>query len=181
MICNHIYKVIPALQSRCTKLWFRPIKKDDMKYRLNQVVEKENIKLDDVDGLDAIIRRSNGDLRCAINTLQTLSCSKIEINSINVNDYFGFLNHADIEKLIKVMHKPMNISYIHLNSLLEQGISLRVIIDELSFYLVNNSKKFKNLAKILDCLSKIEYNMINNTSEKIQVMALSGLFKITDK
>jgi len=79
------------------------------------------------------------------------------------------------------MHKPMNISYIHLNSLLEQGISLRVIIDELSFYLVNNSKKFKNLAKILDCLSKIEYNMINNTSEKIQVMALSGLFKITDK
>jgi replication factor C subunit 3/5 len=41
LICNYISKIIPALQSRCTRFRFGPIPKDAVSKRLNHVIECE--------------------------------------------------------------------------------------------------------------------------------------------
>lgn len=41
MICNYVNKIIPALQSRCTKFRFAPLKPAQIEGRLQHVVDAE--------------------------------------------------------------------------------------------------------------------------------------------
>lgn len=41
LICNHINKIIPAIQSRCTKFRFGPLKDNLLRARLESIAEQE--------------------------------------------------------------------------------------------------------------------------------------------
>ena len=41
LICNYINKIIPALQSRCTRFRFGPLQKKQVEVRLWEVTKKE--------------------------------------------------------------------------------------------------------------------------------------------
>ena len=41
LICNYLSKIIPAVQSRCTRFRFGPLVKDQMVSRLDHVVTQE--------------------------------------------------------------------------------------------------------------------------------------------
>ena len=41
LICNYVSKVIPALQSRCTRFKFRPIPMDEAKVRVREICDAE--------------------------------------------------------------------------------------------------------------------------------------------
>jgi len=45
LICNYVNKIIPALQSRCTKFRFAPLESKLIKHRLMEVVEREGFVL----------------------------------------------------------------------------------------------------------------------------------------
>jgi len=69
--CNDISKIIEPLKSRCKVFHFDNIKPEDMKKRLLEIINLENITINDND-LNKIIEDSNGDFRKAINDLQTI-------------------------------------------------------------------------------------------------------------
>lgn len=41
MICNYVSKIIPALQSRCTRFRFGPLKNEQIKGRLQTIIDSE--------------------------------------------------------------------------------------------------------------------------------------------
>ena len=41
MICNYVSKIIPALQSRCTRFRFAPLKPEQIRLRLQTVLVAE--------------------------------------------------------------------------------------------------------------------------------------------
>jgi hypothetical protein len=41
LICNYMSKIIPAIQSRCTRFRFGPLKSDQILPRMNYVIEEE--------------------------------------------------------------------------------------------------------------------------------------------
>ncbi len=41
IICNYLNKIIPAIQSRCTRFRFGPLHDDKMKARLTHIIEQE--------------------------------------------------------------------------------------------------------------------------------------------
>ena len=43
LICNYVSKIIPALQSRCTRFRFAPLNKDAIVGRLQYIVDKEGL------------------------------------------------------------------------------------------------------------------------------------------
>lgn len=45
MICNYVSKIIPALQSRCTRFKFRPIPIEEAKSRVQQICDAEKYNI----------------------------------------------------------------------------------------------------------------------------------------
>ena len=70
LICNYENKIIPAIRSRCANFRFSNIDPYHIKIKLKQICDLEKLSYDN--GLiDTIAYLSNGDLRKAINILQT--------------------------------------------------------------------------------------------------------------
>merc|ERR1719277_269161 len=72
LICNYSSKIIPALQSRCTKLRFAPLTEEQIVGRLKFVAENEGLELTE-DGAKAIVQVGSGDMRKVLNIFQTTS------------------------------------------------------------------------------------------------------------
>jgi DNA polymerase III delta prime subunit len=74
LIANYVHRIIPALQSRCTRFRFAPLPDRSVAERLKYVAKCERLKIDGR-GLAALLRVSNGDLRKALNVLQACRLS----------------------------------------------------------------------------------------------------------
>jgi replication factor C subunit 3/5 len=70
LICNHINKISVSLQSRCCKFKFKPLKIPSMVKRLEEISNSEGVKYTQ-NALETIVKISGGDMRKAINILQT--------------------------------------------------------------------------------------------------------------
>lgn len=71
IICNYVGKIIPAIQSRCTRFRFAPLKEEQIRVRLEYVAEAEGITLTD-SGRKALMKLSVGDMRRMLNILQVI-------------------------------------------------------------------------------------------------------------
>jgi len=72
LICNYVAKIIPPVQSRCTRFRFGPLTDESVSKKLNEVCINEGINLEK-EASKAIVRLSAGDMRKVLNILE--SCS----------------------------------------------------------------------------------------------------------
>ena len=70
MICNYVNKIIPALQSRCTRFRFAPLRGEQITGRLQDVVNAESVDITE-GGKKALLQLAGGDLRRVLNLLQS--------------------------------------------------------------------------------------------------------------
>lgn len=70
LICNYVTRIIDPLASRCSKFRFKSLDQGNAKKRLEEIAEKEGVKLEK-GAVDALIKCSEGDLRKAITFLQS--------------------------------------------------------------------------------------------------------------
>ena len=72
LICNYVSKIIPALQSRCTRFRFSPLAPSQITERVKQIAQAENISISN-EGLNALLRLGKGDMRKVLNLLEASS------------------------------------------------------------------------------------------------------------
>ncbi|CAN8072279.1 unnamed protein product [Agarophyton chilense] len=86
IICNYISRIIGPLASRCAKFRFNPLPLEAMKTYLGRIATAELVNVSD-ETLEALINASEGDLRKAINTMQSAqrirSEAQLDIDSIS--------------------------------------------------------------------------------------------------
>merc|ERR1711934_897 len=70
IICNYVSKIIPALQSRCTRFRFSPLSKAQIVGRLDDIIAAESVEATE-DGKNALIKLARGDMRKVVNILQS--------------------------------------------------------------------------------------------------------------
>ena len=103
LICNYENKIIPAIKSRCAEFKFNSISNDKVKERLNYICNCEELKIDKkiIDTLSII---SKGDMRKAINILQTISlCDKKSQSSKLCYSLSGFPTREEIVNLFNIL------------------------------------------------------------------------------
>ncbi|XP_026187275.1 replication factor C subunit 2 isoform X1 [Mastacembelus armatus] len=83
LACNASDKIIEPIQSRCAVLRYSKLMDGQILARLQEVVEKEGLCVSD-DGLEAVIFTAQGDMRQALNNLQSTHSGFGYINSENV-------------------------------------------------------------------------------------------------
>ncbi len=83
LIVNDYYELTRKsgiIKNLCLTVRFGRIKENNVKHVLKSVCEKENIEIS-FDALEKISRHSNGDLRSAINDLQSLSAGRKKVSA----------------------------------------------------------------------------------------------------
>ncbi|XP_035876727.1 replication factor C subunit 2 isoform X2 [Phyllostomus discolor] len=92
LACNASDKIIEPIQSRCAVLRYTKLTDAQILARLLTVIEKEKVQYTD-DGLEAIIFTAQGDMRQALNNLQSTFSGFGFINSENVFKILAHLWH----------------------------------------------------------------------------------------
>lgn len=179
LICNYVSKIINALQSRCTKFRFSPLSNDQMYEKLSEIIKEEKIEAT-TDGIKMIIKLSLGDMRKALNILQStfMIFKKINnetvyatTNSIKQSDVIKIFNWINKYDFIKCYNKIKNLKY-------KKGLSFKNIISNISEYLIDYDMDPINKMKLFDKLAEIESNETNTSNDKIQLAALISSFKL---
>ncbi|KAL0465699.1 DNA replication factor C-like protein [Neurospora intermedia] len=89
--CNQSNKIIEPLQSRCAILRFAKLTDAQVVKRLLQIIEAEKVEYND-DGLAALVFSAEGDMRQAINNLQSTHAG------------FGFVSGENVFKVVDSPH-----------------------------------------------------------------------------
>jgi replication factor C small subunit len=101
LICNQSSKIIEPIQSRCAIFRFSKLDKQAMKEQLECISKLENVKLLP-EAADRIVDFSEGDLRHAINALQTAAAYKDGlVDEKVVSAVIGEASPAQVQQMIR--------------------------------------------------------------------------------
>ncbi|KAJ4439616.1 Replication factor C (RF-C) subunit [Periplaneta americana] len=151
IICNYLSKIIPALQSRCTRFRFAPLTPEQILPRLEYVIEQENVNVTQ-DGKKALLTLALGDMRKALNILQSTSMAYKEVNENNVYTCVGHPLKNDIANIVKwLLNEDFSSAYkIELPSAALVGLIIK--------------------------MADIENRLASGTNENIQLSSLLSAF-----
>ncbi len=184
IICNYMNKIIAPIKARCVNLRFYPINKDIIVDRLKYICNEEKLKYKK-DSLEAIATISNGDLRKAINILQSLSMMNNKINIENCYNSAGIPQPSTINELYELLtNKTINFSksYDYINkNIIQEGYTLSFIIQEINKIiidkLINNNTNEDIMINYLQELSELEYNVSQSIFDDMYMIGLIAIFK----
>jgi replication factor C subunit 2/4 len=126
-LCNDMSNIIEAIQSRCVLIKFNHISDDDIATVLNQIAEKEKIKLPkDVNNIITI--SADGDLKQAIGYLQIIS-KATDINVDNFYKIFNMPSFVTIKQIINYCMAKDYRAYKLLQGLIDNGYNINDILD----------------------------------------------------
>lgn len=102
--CNQSNKIIEPLQSRCAILRYARLTDAQVVKRINQICKAENVQFSD-DGLAALVFSAEGDMRQAINNLQSTHAGFGFVNSDNVFRVVDSPHPIKVQAMIKSCHE----------------------------------------------------------------------------
>uniref|UniRef100_A0A914M2L4 AAA+ ATPase domain-containing protein n=1 Tax=Meloidogyne incognita TaxID=6306 RepID=A0A914M2L4_MELIC len=177
IICNYLSKIIPALQSRCTRFRFAPLKQEQVMPRIDYIIKKEELNVTD-DGKDALFKLSKGDMRRIINVLQSTALATDVINEKGVYSCVGYPRPNVVEKILRILlDSTIEVANQKLSEMrLRHSVALMDILDELTDKISKMDGTPKLLQILYDGLSAIEQRLSAGCSERIQSLALISVF-----
>ncbi|NXS58494.1 RFC5 factor, partial [Brachypteracias leptosomus] len=209
LICNYLSKIIPALQSRCTRFRFGPLTPELMVPRLQHPhVLFSRVDVTE-DGMKALVTLSSGDMRRALNILQSTSMAFGKVNEENVYTCTGHPLKSDISNILDwMLNQDFSTAYRKITELKTlKGLALQDILTEIHLFVHrggglgagswltlggedNNHVSPPVLLSTVDFppsiriqllikMADIEYRLAAGTSEKIQLSSLIAAFQVT--
>jgi replication factor C subunit 3/5 len=158
LICNKIKNIDPAIQSRCTTFKFANMDDKIMKDKLINICNIEKIKYDN-DGLDILIKISKGDMRKAINNLQSLHMAYDKINYDIIIKFTGYPPLSIIKEILDITQK---------NQLIKCFDKIKNIIEKEQYSVLELISEMHNYLLQLYISDKIQLNKFTNIITKLK-------------
>ncbi|KAF5312985.1 hypothetical protein D9619_002934 [Psilocybe cf. subviscida] len=166
LACNMSNKIIEPIQSRCAILRYAKLKDQEILKRLLEICEEEKVEYND-DGLTALIFTSEGDMRQAINNLQSTHSGFGFVSGDNVFKVCDQPHPITIQATIRACLKgDVDTAISKLNELWEQGYSAVDIVVTI-FRVV---KTFDEMPEY----TKLEYIKVEGVGTLIQLAGLAA-------
>jgi replication factor C subunit 3/5 len=182
LICNYVNKIMPALQSRCTKFRFGPLTPDDARARVLQIAAAEAVDLAP-GAVDALLDLAHGDMRRVLNILQSthmaVSPAVITADSFYANT--GDPHPSDVAQLFESLLVDDFSACAARVAVLkaEKGVALSDILTGLAQHVARAPpERIPPPAKIYlyQQIADAEHRLMLGASEKINTAALIGAF-----
>ena len=170
LIANNISKIINPIQSRCAVFKFSQIDEKEITTHLKTVLKKEKGKADEK-GLKEIAEYAGGDLRHAINLLQT-AASTGHITQESVKAVAGLTKTNDVEDVLKlaVSGKIQDSRNKMIELVKVYGMSESDFLKYINQALF--SAKLDNLEELSQIIAKYDYRILVGSNPEIQLSAM---------
>lgn len=178
--CNQSSKIIEPLQSRCAILRYNKLADDQVLARLLEITKFEDVKYNS-EGLQALIFTAEGDMRQAINNLQSTVAGFGFVNDVNVFKIVDQPHPLVIQKILVscIQHKNIDNALELLDSLWAKGYSAIDIVT-LTFRVAKTIPGIGE-QKRLDMIKEIGFVHMRVLEGVSTYLQLCGLFaKICD-
>jgi replication factor C subunit 3/5 len=177
LICNYENKIIPAIRSRCANFRFSSINKEHIINKLKMINSIEKLEYND-EILDVVSSLSKGDLRKAINLLQTLSMQSKTITKELCYYTAGIPTKQNINIMVSTLldeNIDFNKAYKIITDIIKNNAySLFIILEEVILILLERNTMINLISKLAD----IENHLTYSTFEDIYISAFVSVFKM---
>nr|CDQ00252.1 Bm4081, isoform e [Brugia malayi] len=160
IICNYLSKIIPAIQSRCTRLRFAPLSNEQILPRLHHIVQVETLTVTE-DGQKALLNLAEGDMRRVINILQSTAMAFKTVDEPNVYRCVGYPLPTDVEKIVKILlNDSIEDAYTKIEEIrTERAFALSDILNSMHEFIFRLVVPPELLSRLLICMADIEYHL----------------------
>lgn len=179
IICNYVNKIIPAIQSRCTKFRFPPLNAEALRCRTQQICKLENLQITN-DALDTLLRIGCGDFRKILNCLQSSAMgreSKI-IDEACILDTVGRPSRLDLATLLPHLTKRSFQECVQLFEMLikKKGFALDDLVTEIYDKMIQYPLPISTTCILYPHLAEVQYRLCRGADDFVEVMDIIALF-----
>jgi len=173
MCANYSGKIIEPIQSRCAPFRFTYLPREEHDCYLKDIAAKEKVKLTN-EGLDAIFEVCGGDLRRAINTLQSAASLGKPVDAKVVYSVTGKASPADVQKMLKVaMDGDFMEARKQLREMIQKyGVAGSDIIRQIHTEIFRAEMPEKWRVKLADIVGEVDFRLVEGADEEVQLSAL---------
>ncbi len=174
LLCNYPSKIIEPIQSRCAIFRFSPLSKEDILKRLAEIAKLEKVSASE-EVLEEIFHISEGDLRKAINLLQTASAAGgHKITKELVYEVSGLLHPKDVREVLTLALKGKldRARKLLFTLMVDKGISGVDIIRQMGTEITSLNLNPNELIAVMSEIAEVDFRLAEGASEDIQITAL---------
>jgi replication factor C small subunit len=184
--CNYSSKIIDPIQSRCAIFRFAPIKGHQIIKRLEIISRTENVNYTP-GALESIVYFSEGDMRRAVNILQSSASLGEEITEESVHEVVSKARPRDVRRIIKL---ALDGNFMGARDLLRevmvvQGTSgedmVTQIYQEISRMAMEDLIPADNYINMVENIGNYDYRIREGANPRIQLEALLTKFLPKEK
>ena len=179
--CNYSSKIIDPIQSRCAIFRFTPVKGHQIIKRLEVIAEAEKIEVT-INALESIVYFAEGDMRRAVNILQTSSSVGEEVTEENVQEVVSKAKPQDVRKII---NKALDGNFLDARDLLRevmvvQGISGEDLVTQIYQEVAQMAREGllgeEVYVDLIENIGKYDFRIREGSNPRIQLEALLTKF-----
>lgn len=180
LICNYVSRIIEPIVSRCAKFRFNPLEQVSVVDQLQKISDQEGIQLENKEVLVELCTVSSGDLRKAINILQTAFRMKLNEEIVKIEDIHeicGYISPKLINKILKACkQKSYNELENAVNDLINEGYSAYQFIEQLSDWIISDKCDLNDKQKSLLALrlARADQQLLEGSNEFLQCLAVTS-------
>ncbi|CDQ79951.1 unnamed protein product [Oncorhynchus mykiss] len=177
LICNYVSRIIEPLTSRCSKFRFKPLANQVQEERLLEICYKENLKYSK-EGIAALVKVSEGDLRKAITFLQSAARLNTdnEITESAVIEIAGVVPPKMIDNLLKICYKgTFEKLEIAVRNMVDEGYAATQIINQLHEAIIEEELNDKQKSAITEKMAVVDKCLVDGADEYLQMLSLCSV------
>lgn len=177
LICNYVSRIIEPLTSRCSKFRFKPLANAIQQERLLEICGKENLKYSK-DGIDALVKVSDGDLRKAITYLQSAARlnAEREITEQIIIEIAGVVPPKVIETLLQICYKgAFEKLELAVKDLIDQGFAATNVLNQLHDVIIAEKLNDKQKSVIAEKMAEVDKCLADGADEYLQILSLGSV------
>ncbi|OPY29256.1 MAG: Replication factor C small subunit [Methanocella sp. PtaU1.Bin125] len=177
--CNYSSKIIEPIQSRCAVYRFGPLTARDVEEGLHRIAKSEGLNIDR-DGMQALVYVAKGDMRRAINALQSAASVAKEIDADVVYQTTSVAKPKEIDDMLKL---ALNGQFMDARDRLDEllvtyGLSGSDVIDQIYRSMFDLGLDEDVLVALVDRIGEADFRLTEGSNERIQIEALLAHFKM---
>lgn len=182
--CNDSSKIIEAIQSRCVILRFSKLKTEEIRQNLLRIIKSEGLDYDE-EGIEALLYTSEGDMRYAVNNLQSTA---IGLGVVNKENVYKLVDIPRPEKLMNLLESCLKINVdgviSDLDELMSEGYSVLDIVNVFS-RVVQDSEVIRSNEFRCDLLKEVslfKMQVLEGVDSNIQLYGfISRIIRLCEK